>query len=103
MHPVLSFVEHPGARAAEDLIGHFHLGDAESLGNLGPDGRLSIMERRKAVHENARWSHKVDHAVVDLVRGKKLNSFFPQFRRLAHGNPNVGIHNISTRARLLNT
>ena len=40
MHPVLSFVEHPGARAAEDLIGHFHLGNAEPFSDLGPDGRL---------------------------------------------------------------
>ena len=103
MHPVLSFVEHSGARAAEDLIGHFHLGDAESLGNLGPDGRLSVMERRKAMHEDASWSHKVDHAAVDLVWGKKLNSFFPQFRRLAHGNPNVGVNDVGARACLLNT
>ena len=53
VHAVLGLVEHLGLLRLEHVVFHFHLRDAELLGDLGADGGLGVVERRKAMQEMA--------------------------------------------------
>ena len=48
MHTVLGFVEDHGLLGLENLVGDFHLGDAELLGDVGADGGLGVVEGGQA-------------------------------------------------------
>ena len=52
VHTVLSLVEDLGLLRLEDLVGNFHLGDAELLGLLSTNRGVGVVESRQAVQED---------------------------------------------------
>ena len=53
VHTILSLVEDLGLLRLEDLVGNFHLGDAELLGLLSTNRGVGVVESRQAVQEDA--------------------------------------------------
>ena len=54
VHAVLGLVEDLGGLGLEHLVLHFHLGDAEALGDVSTDGGVGVVEGRQAVQEYGR-------------------------------------------------
>ena len=79
MHTVLSLFKHQRLAGFKYFIGHFHLGDAETLTHLGTDLGLQIMECRKTVHENGLLAGIVHDCFIHLIRRQLLNTLGPYF------------------------
>ncbi len=101
VHPVFGLVENLGMLAAEDLVGNLHRVKAKLLMNFPANDGVEVVEGGQAVEENhVGILGLADHLHVDLV-GLEEPDPLGELALLAHGNPHVGIDNISVADTLI--
>ena len=89
------------ARRLKDLIRDFHLLDAKLLRDIGPDGRLGIVEAWQAVHEDSIRSGLLHDGGIDLIRRKQADALCPQLGGLSHRDPDVGVEHVGIARALV--
>ena len=75
MHAVLGLIKYLGLRAAEYLVGNFHLGQTEFLVDVSADSCLQVMERGQAVQEDGARVGILHNSVDHLIRAEQLDAF----------------------------
>ena len=94
MHAVFRFVKHDRTLAFKSLVGDLHARDAETFVYLFTDRRFQVVERGQTVHEHAIRAGLFQPLHGYAIGRQFADAFLPNFIRLSHGNPHVGIQHL---------
>ena len=94
MHAVFCLFKHDRLRPFEHFVGDFHRVAAELFAHLFADRRFVVMVGRQAVHKHRARCGGSHPRGVDLVRGQRPDALGPDFLRLAHADPDVGVEHV---------
>ena len=94
MHTVLCFIKYYGLWTFKYFIRYFHFTDTEFFINFFSDFCLKVMECRETMHEY-RAVFCICHCLcIDLIWHQFTDTLFPDFVRLTHRYPDIGIDNV---------
>ena len=102
MHAVFGLVENDAGGAFEYFFAHFYAVQAEGLVDPFADFGFAVVKGGQAVHEfdlrRAGGGHQLG---ADAVGAQQVDALLPDFRRLAHADPNIGVDKIDAGNGLL--
>ncbi|CWN66039.1 Uncharacterised protein [Neisseria meningitidis] len=96
MHTVFRLIEHDAGGAFEYFFCNFHTVQPEGFVNPFADFGFAVVEGGQAVHEFdlriARCRHQFGRNAVIF---QQIDAFLPDFFRLAHADPHIGMNKIN--------